>query len=667
MRLPIITESDCDVKRKTEDFTRIHIPKQTLSIQTDHSIKRKKIKYCNFFQESLESQSQHVRLIVYVKCGILVRHEPGPCTHPCSGMRLHGRKGASVQESSQRQRNMADTEWLIRSESEEDSTSSSQAGVVSQPAVGNKSPSPSQSQSRSRQQTLDVGDILDGRYRIVNKLGSGGTSSVYLAEHLSLGNLWAVKAIPVGNDDREAHLKEAELMKQLSHPMLPRIVDIVTQGGMLCIIMDYVRGSNLADRLHETGPVAEPEVKGWLLQLCDVLSYLHGQPDPLVYRDLKPANLIADSHGHLKLVDFGTLRRYRGGETADTSYIGTQGYAAPEQYGLGQSDPRTDIYNLGMTAFHLLTGEHPVSVPHGEIECQLLEHQVTGRLTAVIRKCVQLSPANRFQSAQSLRDTVLALEQNPGEGMAEPAPSESTPKGLQKKKQPGFSLMRTGIRQHRAAAAGRRNNPPVPVPAQARIAVMGACPGAGTTFASIVLASYMAGRRRQVSLVEMNASGDLHGFREQLSRLGHTVEPEKGLSDGHSFRFGSIVYHPGCRKLTDLRGCRADVMILDLGSTRSENSRDEFLRADWRFVCCPQADWKFGHVLSFHEAMDPESENNAFIYLLQQGNRQNLDAYKPFFGHRRIVSFPHVTNPFDPNPSENRLLERMFRTVGMEG
>ena len=585
-----------------------------------------------------------------------------------------------MQEEKCRSQQMADTEWLAAKDS------------VAVPAdVEN---SEAQQALTSACAPPDIGTLLDGRYRLVKKLGCGGTSSVFLAEHLSVGNLWAVKILPVTEEPAESPFKETDILKRLSHPMLPRITDVLTHGTNVCIIMDFVRGRNLAERLREDGPIPEPEVRAWLLQLCDVLTYLHNQmPDAVIYRDLKPSNLIADDHGHLKLVDFGTARRYRNGDNLDTAYIGTQGYAAPEQYGFRQSDARTDIYNLGMTLFHLLTGIHPVSVPHGDVEKTLENMHVSQRMNRVICRCVQLSPANRYQDASSLRKELLALEPEPDQGGQHEDPESSGVTGnvqdsfADKASGSGKGTFSYGLRgtsgskmssRHRECASqskhpitsslfplGRKRA--APVPAQAHIAVLGACPGAGATFASIAMASYLSGKNRNTALAELNPSGDLLRFRIQLERIGHQVVPVAGQASGEAFRFGQIAYHPSCQRLTDLRGNRMDVVLMDLGSVRTETVIDEFLRADWQFVYCPQADWKFGHVLEFMEAVDGLEDVNRFHYLLPYADRQGIDGVRTCFGKRSTVMFPHIANPFDPSPGESRQLERMFRSVGLEG
>ena len=127
--------------------------------------------------------------------------------------------------------------------------------------------------------------------------------------------------------------------------------------------MDYIEGTNVSDLLNNTGIIPQNTLVNWTLALLDVLDYLHKRNPPVIYRDLKPGNLIVDDSGRLRLVDFGSARFHNQEADDDTVYIGTRGYAAPEQYGAGQSDHRTDLYNLGMTLFHLATGTHPISIP----------------------------------------------------------------------------------------------------------------------------------------------------------------------------------------------------------------------------------------------------------------------------------------------------------------
>lgn len=210
----------------------------------------------------------------------------------------------------------------------------------------------------------EIGTVIDGKYEILKEIGRGGMSVVYLAMDKHLNKQWAVKEIRKkgsGKNDEivvNSLLAEANMMKKLDHPALPRIVDIIDNGVTIYVVMDYIEGESLDKILNEYGAQPEELVVNWAKQLCDALSYLHSQKPPIIYRDMKPANVMLKPEGNIKIIDFGIAREYKEQNLADTTVLGTKGYAPPEQYS-GQTDPRSDIFALGMTMHHCL----PVLTP----------------------------------------------------------------------------------------------------------------------------------------------------------------------------------------------------------------------------------------------------------------------------------------------------------------
>ena len=190
-------------------------------------------------------------------------------------------------------------------------------------------------------------------------------------------------------------------MKRLDHPALPRIVDIIDNGVTIFVVMDYIEGESLDKILKEYGPQPEEKVIAWAKQLCDALSYLHSQKPPIIYRDMKPANVMLKPEGTIKIIDFGIAREYKEQKMADTTVLGTKGYAPPEQYS-GQTDARSDIYALGMTLHHLLTGIDPRS---GEAYApvRMWNPQLSEGIELIIDKCVQPAAENRYQNCQDLQ------------------------------------------------------------------------------------------------------------------------------------------------------------------------------------------------------------------------------------------------------------------------
>ena len=245
--------------------------------------------------------------------------------------------------------------------------------------------------------------LFNGKYKTLNLIGSGGMSKVYLAESTSLGTKWAIKAV-----DKKLHtefdlLAEPNILKKLNHPSLPRIIDIEEDENNLYIIEDYIDGVSLDRQLKEKKNFDENTVINWAKQLCNVLIYLHNQkPNPIIYRDMKPANIIVDKDNKVKLIDFGIAREFKIDNDSDTTYMGTRGYAAPEQYGTSQSDKRTDIYSLGVTMYHLLTGISPLEPPYELRKLRLIDSNFSEGIEYIVNKCIQSDPINRYQSVEEL-------------------------------------------------------------------------------------------------------------------------------------------------------------------------------------------------------------------------------------------------------------------------
>ena len=254
-----------------------------------------------------------------------------------------------------------------------------------------------------------TGELIDGRYKILRKLGEGGMSVVYLAVNEKVNKHWAIKEVKkegVENFEtvHQRLLTEADILKRLHHPNLPDIVDIIENEETFLLVMDYIEGRQLESIVQEYGPQNEETVVNWGKQLCDVLSYLHSQNPPIIYRDMKPANVMVQKDGKVVLIDFGTAREFKESQAEDTLCLGTCGYAAPEQYeGQGQSDIRTDIYCLGVTLYYLLTGHNPICKPYEIYPIRYWNTNLSSGLEMIILKCTRKNPSKRYQSCEELQ------------------------------------------------------------------------------------------------------------------------------------------------------------------------------------------------------------------------------------------------------------------------
>ncbi len=260
---------------------------------------------------------------------------------------------------------------------------------------------------------LEIGTLVDGKYKILNKVGQGGMSVVYLAMNEKANKQWAIKEVRKdGIKDfevvKQGLVAETDILKKLSHPHLPSIIDVIDTDDSFIIIMDYIQGNSLNKALEEFGAQPQEYVIDWAKQLCDVLGYLHTRTPAIIYRDMKPANVMLKPDGNVTLIDFGTAREFKEKNLADTTCLGTVGYAAPEQFGgMGQTDARTDIYCLGATLYHLVTGMNPCEPPYEIKPIREINPSLSSGLERIILKCTQRDPNDRYQSAAEL---MYALE-----------------------------------------------------------------------------------------------------------------------------------------------------------------------------------------------------------------------------------------------------------------
>lgn len=263
---------------------------------------------------------------------------------------------------------------------------------------------------------LAAGTLLAERYKIIRRLGGGGMGSVYLAEDQNLAQrLVAVKEMVEMFADESARAKaiedfrrEAELLARLDHPAIPTIYQYFfdTARGRYYLVMKYIDGGDLSKRQEENGgKVDEFTVSQWALEICDVLDYIHSQNPPIIYRDLKPANLMLDTRNRVMLVDFG-IARFVAPTQKGVTAIGTMGYAPPELFA-GKVEPASDIYSLGATVFHLLTGNDPQDKPLMIFDFtknpkpRQINPSITPEMEQMICKAVEDKPEDRFATARA--------------------------------------------------------------------------------------------------------------------------------------------------------------------------------------------------------------------------------------------------------------------------
>ncbi len=274
-------------------------------------------------------------------------------------------------------------------------------------------------------QQLEAGALLNGRYEIVRRIGGGGMGAVYLAKDHHLGDAArAVKEMVESHLDSSQHEKaigdfkrESLLLTSLEHSSIPTIYDYFydNEKGRFYLVMKFISGGDFAGRLRNApgGRIDEKTVTDWAVQIADVLDYLHKRPKPIIYRDLKPANLMIDGNtGRVMLIDFGIARWVAPQEKGVTA-VGTMGYAPPELFS-GKVEPRSDIYSLGATIFHLMTGSDPQDNPLLIFDFtknprpRAINPSISTEMERILMRAVEYKPENRFRSAGEMRDALAA-------------------------------------------------------------------------------------------------------------------------------------------------------------------------------------------------------------------------------------------------------------------
>ncbi len=269
---------------------------------------------------------------------------------------------------------------------------------------------------------LTVGTVLKERYTITRLVAGGGMAWVYEARETlpdSSTRAWAMKELRADAEDTHSldegkalFRQEANLLVGLNHPNLPRVNAFFEQNGRSYLVMEFIHGESLEKRLRQANaPLLEMQVLDWAVQICEVLHYLHTRPHPIIFRDLKPSNVMITLGGRVKLIDFGIARTYKVGKRKDTLTMGSENYAAPEQWGKAQTDARADVYGLGATMYHLLTNVPPLPtfVPATRVPIlQYYNPAVSSRTVAAVERAMEMDRERRFGSAREMQAELLA-------------------------------------------------------------------------------------------------------------------------------------------------------------------------------------------------------------------------------------------------------------------
>jgi len=257
-------------------------------------------------------------------------------------------------------------------------------------------------------------ETLDNRYDVISHLGKGTMGSVYLVKRKSDEKELVVKKLIITSTSglsersaREIFQREFELLKRFYHPGLPEVYDTFRQDEQDYLALEYIKGETLEDIINKNNePFPVAQALKWVIEIAEILDYLHNSFEaPIVYKDLKPSNIIITPEGKPRLIDFGTSRYYNPDKHSDTHRLGTPGYAAPEQYQKkGQTNPQSDLFSLGVILFQLLTTYDPTVTPLKFPSMRSLNPSITDKLEKIIKKSIQLEPLNRYISVMELKE-----------------------------------------------------------------------------------------------------------------------------------------------------------------------------------------------------------------------------------------------------------------------
>lgn len=462
-----------------------------------------------------------------------------------------------------------------------------------------------------------IGRIVNGRYKVTEKLGTGGGGEVYKAYHLQLKTPWALKIL---SSAEHYGLNELEILRSLNHPAFPRLVDVIDEEGQTILIFDYYEGITLQKALEQYGPIDEQRARRLANQILDALFYLHGcSPEPVIYRDLKPSNLMLLPDDTIRLIDFGAARLFKRESTDDTIYLGTPGYAAPEQYGGAQTDIRTDIYNFGMTLFHMVTGKHPLQCTDAQREQILAMAGVSQQFSDVIRKCTAANPGDRFGDVAEIKNALKA--------------DNSTT-------QPSLKVI------------GRN---------AVEIGVSGLQSGVGVTHFCMMFGMWLKNRGFRTAVLEYDTNGDAMALCELVEKQAHVQK--NGFFQIHGLHIFPAM---GREKIDQFKRSEYDYILLDYGVY------DPYVammtqRSDVRLLLAPGADWKLGLINSFLRKNKGTFEDRNTYLCFPMQNQKSIRIIQSYFRLPNMMILPYAVNPWKLEPQESHALGLIYEELFQSG
>ena len=455
--------------------------------------------------------------------------------------------------------------------------------------------------------TLLAGVILFERYKIIRPLGIGGTSIVYLAQNNKIGSLVAIKAIKKKDGEVDL-LAEKNILIELRHPSIPIIMDIEEDEDRIYLVEEYVEGKVLEKFKNK---LTENEIIDIMLQLCDVLNYLHTfQEHPIIYRDLKPSNVIRMQNGHIKLIDFGIAKKYSQDTTRDTTQFGTRGYAAPEQFGFSKADVRTDIFSLGVSMYYLLTGKN-LSLPPYRLQPLREENPfVSSGLEEIIMKCMETLQAKRYQNIMTLQDDIKALGNKNSDNKDYDVFLEKSHK----------VITITGINR-----------------------------SLGTTHMAIMLAHYFKEQGLKVALIEWQAHHDFI----KICNMYKSITEERFFfvfNDIHFYSYQNHLSHD--KSMTTVY----DVIIVDGGQYDDLVKKGSYQKSHQVLMLCGGKDWEIDAFEEYYFG----SPNQSYHYMFNFMEDLAFLEIKKSMANFKCHQIPYNPSPYQVSEGSKKLFDGIF-------
>ncbi|MDO7904926.1 serine/threonine-protein kinase [Paenibacillus sp. JX-17] len=471
---------------------------------------------------------------------------------------------------------------------------------------------------------LAYGSVVGGRYRILRCIGRGGMSRVYLAEDQKLpGQHWAVKE-NLRIDGIGMAREEAQMLISLNHPRLPRIVDFVEpgeEGNISYLVMDFIEGTTLGDYISASkGRVPAEQILQLAAQLLEVLDYLHSQNPPVIYRDMKPGNIMLTSGMDVKVIDFGIARSFHAERQEDTVKLGTLGFAAPEQYGGRQSDARSDIYGLGALLLFIVTGgRYSEWLPGIETSIQ---HGIPRYFVPMLRKMLYVEPAERYQTAA---EALCDLKR----GAATPKPH----------RQQWNEELLSGTKV---------------------VAVLGVSTGVGATHTTISIGHHLDRHYGKAAIIEMISGSKSFARIQQLKGSAASV---KDHHFSRQFEIEGVHYwrQTGRADVLSLLGGSYPFIVLDLGSGRDAEKLEELLRADIALIVGSGSLWRQQDILEFVQLAGRYPQHK-WHFCLPLASDRTVQSVKNNLGHNRVFSLPLQSDPFESDERMEVVWEEILRS-----